>query len=499
MTRYDALPDLSGLHLGYAQTKVVAEALVREAGRRGLPVSIYRPSLIAGHSETGAFNSGDILARVVSGCVRMGTAPDLDWTLDCLPVDTAARRIIALSTRRGVSHLRHNRPRHWRECVLWMRLYGYDVRLVPYHAWLRQLAHDTERDGRSHPLRPLRSFFLNRPAGVRGRTQPELLLGSDRVFRAGAQDRDPDSDPIPLWTPRCFNDTSRRSWTAGCCRLRPSARRSVSPRPLDAAFFSTALNTTISAAQPLGRLSDHSIVSELTAWRSGCATGLFRYRLRGDHLDRDVVVKVKAPDHDVIAVGDALARLCDARIGDAYARWADRIGFVAADIRELAIYAQIDPRFTRHAPAALGSAVDPVSGVCTLVLEEIANARLQDSVDQPELWTAARHRLRDPRACIPARHLVRARACAPRATVDRACRLDRHDGGDVRSVGVDRRARHAALLCVGGSRDRSDSAEAREHCRALVAPPWRRCRERSSTTTSTPGTSACATQSMGRR
>ncbi len=56
--RYDALPDLSGLHLGYAQTKVVAEALVREAGRRGLPISIYRPSLIAGHSETGAFNSG---------------------------------------------------------------------------------------------------------------------------------------------------------------------------------------------------------------------------------------------------------------------------------------------------------------------------------------------------------------------------------------------------------------------------------------------------------
>ncbi len=55
--RYDALADLDGLHLGYAQTKAVAEALVREAGRRGLPVSIYRPSLIAGHSETGAFNS----------------------------------------------------------------------------------------------------------------------------------------------------------------------------------------------------------------------------------------------------------------------------------------------------------------------------------------------------------------------------------------------------------------------------------------------------------
>jgi len=157
---------------------------------------------------------------------------------------------------------------------------------------------------------------------------------------------------------------------------------------MDAAFFSSAMNAVVNAAEPLGRLSDHSIVSELTAWRSGCATGLFRYRLRGDHLDRDVVVKVKAPDHDVIAVGEALARLCDERIGDAYARSADRIGFVASDVRELAIYAQQDPRFTRHAPAALGSAVDPVSGVCSLVLEQIANASLQDSVDRPELWSA---------------------------------------------------------------------------------------------------------------
>jgi thioester reductase-like protein len=405
--RYDALPDLSGLHLGYAQTKVVAEALVGEAGRRGLPVSIYRPSLLAGHSETGAFNPGDILARVVSGCVRMGTAPDLDWTLDCLPVDTAARHIVELSTRRGVSHLRHSRPRHWRECVLWMRLYGYDIRLIPYHAWLRQVAHDIEHGDRSHPLRPLRSFLFNRPAGARGRTQPELLLGSDRVFHAGAQDAESD--------PALDASLLQRYFTAFVDGgVLPPANNAVPPRPLvsrvrdsltspsqipsvlsvssvalDTAFFSSAMSTAVTAAEPLGRLSDHSIVSELTAWRSGCATGLFRYRLRGDHLDRDVVVKIKAPDHDVIAVGEALARLCDERIGDAYARWADRIGFVASDIRELAIYAQTDPRFTRHSPSALGSAADPVSGVCTLVLEQIANARLQNSVDQPKLWTAA--------------------------------------------------------------------------------------------------------------
>ena len=59
-----------GVQLGYAQTKEVCESLVREAGTRGLPVTIYRPSLISGHSVTGAFNTDDLLSRIVSGCVR---------------------------------------------------------------------------------------------------------------------------------------------------------------------------------------------------------------------------------------------------------------------------------------------------------------------------------------------------------------------------------------------------------------------------------------------
>ena len=73
---FDSLPELRGIHLGYAQTKVVAEALVREAGRRGLPVHIYRPALITGHSLTGAFNRDDLVSALVRGSIHMGVAPD---------------------------------------------------------------------------------------------------------------------------------------------------------------------------------------------------------------------------------------------------------------------------------------------------------------------------------------------------------------------------------------------------------------------------------------
>jgi thioester reductase-like protein len=389
---FDAKSHLQGQHLGYAQAKTVAEMLVREAGRRGLPVAIYRPSFIAGHSMTGAFNQDDILARVVSGCVRMRTAPDLDWILDCLPVDTTAQQIVGCSDRGGVIHLTHPRPRHWRECVLWMRLYGYDVRLVPYQAWLRQLEEETGPSGdRLHPLRPLRSFFLHRPAGPRSLTLPEVMLERNRRTAGSADinNRLP-TPPLDAGLLQRYFDAFVESGVLPATARRNGVVRTSEP---DAGFFARALDAAVSLAEPLGRLSDHSIVSELTSWKSGQATGLHRYRLRIDdgpkQGEREVVVKIKPSDDLTIEVGEALTRLCSERAGAAYARWSDRLGFAAAHLRELALYEQDDPRFRRHTPAVLGTLADPGNGVWAVVLESVTNARLRDSVDRPESWTAA--------------------------------------------------------------------------------------------------------------
>ena len=59
---------------------------------RGLPVRIYRPALISGDSRTGAFNRDDILTTLIRGCVHMGAAPDLDWTLDTYVTRIAPQR-----------------------------------------------------------------------------------------------------------------------------------------------------------------------------------------------------------------------------------------------------------------------------------------------------------------------------------------------------------------------------------------------------------------------
>ena len=59
---------LSQLGEGYAQTKVVAERLVAEAGKRGIPVKIFRPGRIVGHSTIlGSTSVEDVFCRIIKG------------------------------------------------------------------------------------------------------------------------------------------------------------------------------------------------------------------------------------------------------------------------------------------------------------------------------------------------------------------------------------------------------------------------------------------------
>ena len=180
--RADVFAGVDGLRLGYAQSKCVAESLVREAGARGLPVTIVRPSLVTGDaSRGGRSNVDDLTSRFIAGCIRMRAAPDLDWRMDCVPVDDASRAIVRLALAHeggtGIHHVTSARPRHWRECVLWMRLRGYDVELLPYAEWAEMLR---VTDDASHPLYALRSFFLRRVSGEGELTLPELFEESRR-------------------------------------------------------------------------------------------------------------------------------------------------------------------------------------------------------------------------------------------------------------------------------------------------------------------------------
>ena len=85
----------SGLGTGYGQSKWVSEYLSREAGRRGLSGCIVRAGYVLGDAKTGVTNTDDFLIRMLKGCVQLSTRPNINNTVNMVPVNHVARTVVA--------------------------------------------------------------------------------------------------------------------------------------------------------------------------------------------------------------------------------------------------------------------------------------------------------------------------------------------------------------------------------------------------------------------
>ena len=153
--------------MGYAQAKWVAEQLVVAARDRGLETTIYRPSLVSGHSETGDCKLGDLIPRLAQGCVELGCAPDFGTgMIDFSPVDFVSRAIVHLSRQADNAdrafNLSHPRPIPWTRLVHRFENQGRPLELVPYAEWLERL----ERLSQGSALRALVPFFNRAPESL---------------------------------------------------------------------------------------------------------------------------------------------------------------------------------------------------------------------------------------------------------------------------------------------------------------------------------------------
>lgn len=146
---------------GYAQSKWVAEKLVTIARDRGLPISIYRPGRISGHSKTGACNSNDHTYRVIKGCIQLGSIPDLDFKWNLSPCDYVSKAIVYLSQQSSslgkAFHLRNPQPFNLKKMAQYLCSLGYPVELVDYQKWRSQLVNNL--DSSTNALYPLISTF----------------------------------------------------------------------------------------------------------------------------------------------------------------------------------------------------------------------------------------------------------------------------------------------------------------------------------------------------
>lgn len=137
---------------GYGQSKWVAEMLVRRAAERGLPVRVYRPGNISGHSESGASNPRDLIGALLVETLRLGNAPEVEgWRMEMTPVDFVTAAILHLADRPDTVgrtfHLANPDPVPAETVFDWLEELGYPLGRLPYAEWMEVSRNAPRHDG----------------------------------------------------------------------------------------------------------------------------------------------------------------------------------------------------------------------------------------------------------------------------------------------------------------------------------------------------------------
>ena len=147
-------------------------------------------------------------------------------------------------------------------------------------------------------------------------------------------------------------------------------------------------SVTVTKAVPVIAKLGSSIITELTARKVDKLVGLFPYQLElQDRPPLDVLVKSKPLDDEVLVMLGSMASMCGARVGSAFHKTREQLGFRGCHSKELAIYGQRDERFTKHVPRIYGLHADPKREIYVVVMERLQRMVHMDSADDVSGWS----------------------------------------------------------------------------------------------------------------
>ncbi|MEV5651202.1 amino acid adenylation domain-containing protein [Nocardia sp. NPDC052254] len=137
---------------GYLVSKWVGEELIRQAGERGVPVTVFRPGTICGHTVSAVNNPDDAFWNMVRAAATLGVAPDVGAaTVSLVPVDYVVRALVAISTGSGgtgsVYHLVSQHPVAVADVLDSLRAHGHPIAVRPLEEVRAEL--DTQTAARS--------------------------------------------------------------------------------------------------------------------------------------------------------------------------------------------------------------------------------------------------------------------------------------------------------------------------------------------------------------
>ncbi|WP_229914349.1 non-ribosomal peptide synthetase family protein [Streptomyces capitiformicae] len=153
------------LSVGYVESKWVAEELLRNAAKEGLPVTIYRAADISGDRARGAWNTATEMCAMKKFIVDTGTSPIAELPLDYTPVDCYAAALLHIAASRlpsgEVYHLTNPGKVNISLLAERLRAHGHAIREIPWEEWVEGIV-STAIEQPDHPMTPFAPLFIDR-------------------------------------------------------------------------------------------------------------------------------------------------------------------------------------------------------------------------------------------------------------------------------------------------------------------------------------------------
>ncbi|MEU2613188.1 amino acid adenylation domain-containing protein [Micromonospora sp. NPDC007271] len=153
----------------YPQSKWVSEKIIMHARDRGLPVTIYRPSIMMGHPKTGACHAQNYVLTALRGFLEFGVLPDYSESMNAITLDYASAAMVHVSRQEkslgNIYHLWNTEAIPHNALFPWIRSYGYPFEEVPFDEAV-QLAINAGPDHPVYPMVPVLLLYTSGDAGV---------------------------------------------------------------------------------------------------------------------------------------------------------------------------------------------------------------------------------------------------------------------------------------------------------------------------------------------
>ncbi|MFI6932803.1 amino acid adenylation domain-containing protein [Streptomyces sp. NPDC050287] len=153
------------LSVGYVESKWVAEGLLLNAAKEGLPVAIYRAADISGDRKTGAWNTATEMCAMKKFIVDTGTSPIAELPLDYTPVDCFSAGLLHIASSRlpagEIYHLTNPGKVNVSLLAERLRAHGHTIREIPWEQWIDGIV-TTAIEQPDHPMTPFAPLFIDR-------------------------------------------------------------------------------------------------------------------------------------------------------------------------------------------------------------------------------------------------------------------------------------------------------------------------------------------------